>query len=115
MSRRLPGARLSGRIRYLSATAWKAGPAKRLDTLLRDAKLSSAELAREMKLSQSLISRFRRGSRVPKADQLAYMIARAKGSADEVLGLASTQRARQEAVALKAQVDRLLEALAVRR
>jgi transcriptional regulator with XRE-family HTH domain len=63
------------------------GSATRLDKLLAEADISSADLARELRLDPSTITKYRNGTRIPDADALAYMIKRAGGSADEVLGI----------------------------
>ena len=67
-------------------TPW-ARSALRLHALLKRAKLSSAQLARELKCHPSTIVKYRKGSRVPDGPTLAYMVSRAGGSADEILGL----------------------------
>jgi transcriptional regulator with XRE-family HTH domain len=67
--------------------------APRLDEALTQAGLSSAQLAREMDLDPSAVSRYRTGQRTPSPPELAYMIRRAGVSADEILGITPPKRA----------------------
>lgn len=69
------------------AEPWEDGPARRLDRLLEAAGVRNVDLATELELDQSTISKYRSGERQPRAYELAYMVERAHGSADEVLGL----------------------------
>lgn len=93
----------------------KAGPAARLDKLLEQAGLSSAQLARELKIDPSTVTKYRNGTRVPDANTLAYLVKRAGGSADEVLGLKpsvpSAARLRQHVAELDAVREKISEAL----
>lgn len=83
-----------------------------LDEALKRARLSSAEVGRRLGVDPSNVSRWRSGERVPDAEQLAVMLEMAGASADEMLGLWSTQleqrldRARQERDALDAAIAR---------
>jgi transcriptional regulator with XRE-family HTH domain len=92
------------------AERWVDGPARRLDQLLEAAEVKNIDLARQLDLDPSTISKYRSGERVPRADELAAMIERAGGSADEVLGL---RAASVDPVVLRHAVDaaqQLLEA-----
>lgn len=82
--------------------------APRLDAILKRAGLTNVALADEMGLSDGQVSRFRSGERMPTPDQLAYMIRRAGGSADEVLGIRPLGSVRTRA-SLRAELLRLAE------
>lgn len=95
----------------------KNGPASRLDKLLEDAEISSAQIARELSVDPSTITKYRKGSRIPDADALAYMVKRAGASADEVLGLkpagSVTSRAalQRQLVAIASAIEQLSSSL----
>jgi transcriptional regulator with XRE-family HTH domain len=96
---------------YRACVAWKG--AARLDQLLQNAGISSAQLGRELKVDPSLVSRWRNGERVPDVEQFAHMVRRAGASADEVLeikpggSVASRAALAQELAALAEQVQSL--------
>ena len=66
---------------------WTAGAAKRLDDLLRRARLGNTEVGRRLGVHHTTVSKWRSGERVPNADTFGEMVVMAKGSADEVLGI----------------------------
>jgi transcriptional regulator with XRE-family HTH domain len=67
--------------------AWKDVGAPRLNALLKARGLTNGQVARQVGVDPSLISKFRHGRRVPDADQLAVMVGAAEGSVDDVLGI----------------------------
>jgi transcriptional regulator with XRE-family HTH domain len=71
----------------MSRWSGQHGMAARLDKLLEKQGISSAEIARGLKLDRSTVSKYRDGSRVPDVEAFVYMIKMAGASADEVLGL----------------------------
>lgn len=72
---------------------WSEGSASRFDRMLTKAGITNAELAKLTHMHASTFSKWRSGERVPNADALAYMVALAHGSTDEVLGLNADVRA----------------------
>jgi transcriptional regulator with XRE-family HTH domain len=85
---------------------WKAAGA--FDKLLKEKGITSAEVARLVKVSGATISRYRSGERAPDPDSLAAICQTLGISADELLGLdVSEQRAADH---LAREVARLVKA-----
>lgn len=89
--------------------SWQDEGGNRLDHALKSKRIKSVEIARRLKIDQSMVSRWRSGTSAPNADQLSEMLGMIgePGLADYVLGLtpwnpADVRRLLAEVDALKA-------------
>ncbi len=93
----------------MSAEDWSGQPCKRLKKLLKDNKLSGAEVARRLGLTaenRRTVNAWTKGTNCPRADTLARIIQMCPGgSADVVLGITETPVAQQFVSRLAAMSD----------
>lgn len=95
------------------AVAWSDEGGKRLDQALRAREIKSVDVARALGVDHTLVSKWRRGQRQPKPDQLTAMLRLIGGAGlgDYVLGLTrldpdALERVRRDVAALQKEADR---------